>query len=1048
MNRGKLLAGGLVLGCLAAVACLMMAVPVEAVDVSITHTTLEDFNAGYLYHTGLARFDDGEVQLLAQGIAGEWITDTNTTGLPYLARLAAVHHNGHILVLGGQKADGSDSSKVYYTTINTQTHDLANWQTTTDLPKAMFWHTAVEVNDRVYVIGGSDDSYPPNVFDSVYHAPIDPDDGTLGAWQATTPLSTPLRCLQAVVADGRIYVYGGWDESEVPRVPHDEVYVAKPDPVTGVITGWTETEPHAYATAAHMAAVFSNTLYAMGGTHPTEDFVPYVHYATPISATGQISTWTRTAFDMQENLYGGAALGFSGMLYTTGGAQNNAVTPSDYVGTSFINPDGSIGPWLDTSVVWPPRFFHAAVRSVDGWIYVINGSYPAAFAKNPSVNRGSTSGIAQAYAPDGIFISSVMDLRGLNVLRTLNWNTTNSDPDNMGITLWYRSKTGIGAWGPWLGGWDSTAGDNSQPLSGRARFFQYKAQFSTTPPYDQTPLLNEVTLAYETPIYDIGLNKDSVPEPASMVKPGQVVTYTLDYVNGTDGFTITNAYILDYVPEYATYKAASIFGKGASLVGERQLRWDLDTLYVGDGGQVGFSVVISDQIYEEVTLQNRATIFSQNEYGYDNPARSSNRVTHTIDPGDFQVDVDKDAVPGPGTVVKPGQVVQYTLTYLNDSGGMVTPGTYILDDVPEYATYVAGSIFGTGATVVTDRQLRWDLGTLDPGDGGQVGFSVVVDQEIYEELTLSNQAFITSAVGLGMDSNLVTHIIEPFIFRIDVDKDAVPAPGSFVEPGDQIAYTISYHNSGEIPAAQATLTDTYKPETDLTISSAVPDNGGGSLWNLGPLPLGKQDEVQLVIDIANTVFPKNWPITNQASVGTPGYPVQYSPVVTHYVNEPGRLYPDLVVEDIRWEPADPIAGMPVEFYVTIASQGDLDADVPFWLEFYIRPASAGAPDGPSDHDQGYCLNNCADTRADYVQSISSMAVGSRFEVPFQSADMVFDAMGDYDVYAQVDVAFEGPEYHPYWGVYPESDEKNNLRHEVVQVAPPRVYLPHIKRNGW
>jgi N-acetylneuraminic acid mutarotase len=396
MNRNTLLAGSLVVAFLV-LAILLVTIPVFAVRIAITDTTLEDFNAGFLYHTGLTRFDDGEVQLMVVGLAGDWITDTNTTGLPALARHTAVYTNDHIIVLGGRDINDLPSDGVYYSTVDLYTHDLADWQATTPLPASiypnggLFWHASVIVHNRVYVLGGADTT---NRYATVAFAPIN-SDGSLGAWQTTEPLPHALCLLQAVAVNDRIYVIGGWDSSSAAR---DEIYFAEPDPATGLISGWTQTANFAYPTFGHMAGVHEGNIYVMGGTHPTLFVSPYTNVTTPDPGTGQISGWTQL-IDMENNIYGGAGLALNGVLFTTGGALNSIVNPSDYVGTALINLDGSINSWSNTSTIVPARFYHATVHSNDGWLYLINGSdgiHPIA-----NINRGATTGVGEQHAPDG-----------------------------------------------------------------------------------------------------------------------------------------------------------------------------------------------------------------------------------------------------------------------------------------------------------------------------------------------------------------------------------------------------------------------------------------------------------------------------------------------------------------------------------------------------------------------------------------------------------------------------------------------------------------------
>ena len=1054
MSRGTGLSGGLIVGFLAVIGWMVWAAPVQADERTISDTTLEQFNAGAFYHTGLTRYGDGEVQLLVAGIAGEWNADTNTTGLPALERHTAVRHGDHILVIGGRNASPAGVRTVYYTTINSVTHDLANWQQTTALPldtypNGLFWHTSVVVHDRVYVLGGTyDDSHN---YDHVLFAPIN-ENGTLGEWTATTSLPVKLRILQAAVVNDRIYVIGGRGEG---NEPHKEVYYATPDPDTGVIGSWTQaTADFPHEVFGHMVAVHEDKLYVMGGfPRAISDLTvsPYVHFATP-TVTGDITAtrWVTTT-DMSNNLFGGAGISLNGVLFTTGGAINNLSTPSDYVGTAFIADDGSIGSWLNTSLIMPARFWHATVASRDGWLYVIQGRGDTGLLS--SINRGTTSGDGDQYAPDGTYNSATMDLKASNKLKRLAWNATLPDPAQMEVNLYYRSAILPGNWTGWQGPFPSQAvagpvTTTLTTLSGNARYFQYKAEFSTQDT-TATPSLNAVQLTYEVPAYLVSLVKGSDPGPGSIVKPGDLITYSLTYLNPTEGMTATNAYILDLIPENTVYVPGSITGAGAIDADPTNLRWNVGAIKPGDEGVVGFAIRVSDALTQTTIIQNEAQILSES-----GPARKSNRVEHTVEPLPYLVDLAKTALPISGSIIKPGSIITYSLTYLNPTEGLTATNAYILDLVPENTTYVPGSITGAGAVDTDPSHLRWDVGAIYPGDEGVVGFAVRVSDTLTQTTVIQNEAQILSDSGPARRSNVVEHTVEPFVYSVELIKAALPASGSTVQPGAMITYTIDYANTGEADILGCTLTDLFAPEDEYTILSADPAVGSPpATWILGTLAPDGAGQAQLTIQLADIIWPKDWVITNHAVLESVNLPAQTSNVATHVVSMLGQQYPDLVIEDIRWKPLTPKIGEPVQFRVKIANRGNVDVSTPFYIELYIKPAPSTPPTSPSDHDQGYCVGDCSAPRVDFVEAMAALPVGQDLDDSFwvtflgNEGQLVFNKAGDYTIYAQIDVAFSGDGFHSLWGAHAESNERNNIRAQTLHVGPPRIYLPVIHRNS-
>src|SRR5450759_2094452 len=64
--------------------------------VNVVQTTVADFNQGSFYLTGMTRNADGEVTLWQLGIAGQWLTATNSTGLVPRYEHASIAYNNRL----------------------------------------------------------------------------------------------------------------------------------------------------------------------------------------------------------------------------------------------------------------------------------------------------------------------------------------------------------------------------------------------------------------------------------------------------------------------------------------------------------------------------------------------------------------------------------------------------------------------------------------------------------------------------------------------------------------------------------------------------------------------------------------------------------------------------------------------------------------------------------------------------------------------------------------------------------------------------------------
>lgn len=520
---------------------LLLFRPAAALEFFFYNTTIEDFNRGYLYHTALSWQDDGEVMLLPIGLAHPW-EPGNNRGLPPRGGAAAAYYNNHIYVTGGDVQYGDARHEVFYTTIYTDIYTaslrLSDWVETTPLPasvypEGVYRHDSVAYNGYLYVFGGEEnDGGTSTIYDKVCMARI-LEDGTLGDWSETTPLPIPLLGLESLVLHGRIYILGGLDAEGDSR---PEVYYATPDPVTGWISSWTPTTAPMPKFAGvdryfdSAATVQGDRIYVYGGASgvlPPVSFSPYVIFAAPDPATGDIAQWSISAEGLPQNLFSGEGASYpSGLLLSIAGAWNNMTAPTGDVLASLVYSDtGQTGEWFYTIGMNPARFWHSVVMDEQGWLYSIGGTtgfygdrlndvqmaspYPGGGGgrlRRERVILSHTAAVSRTiYAPTGTFTSEPINVRvgtGEAKLTSLAWNTTITDAAAMTITMEYRiHDLDSGTWGPWQGPFPSRVGlavTTTLPLTGSCDIFQYRANFSTQIS-TTTPLLNAVRIGVLAP---------------------------------------------------------------------------------------------------------------------------------------------------------------------------------------------------------------------------------------------------------------------------------------------------------------------------------------------------------------------------------------------------------------------------------------------------------------------------------------------------------------------------------------------------------------------
>ncbi|MBI2386362.1 MAG: hypothetical protein HYV14_10160 [Elusimicrobia bacterium] len=195
---------------------------------------------GHLYVLGGFHYTDADGMVVSNvvyrskigsdGAAGAWQT---TTALPEPVFFpSAAVWSGRIYITGGW--NGSTLVNKVYSAEAREDGSLGPWVAQKSLPEAVYTHAAVS-NGTLYVLGGTVNG-GADIQNSVYFAKINAD-GTLDDWAATTPLPSPVSNHGAVVANGRVMVFGGWTGA----APTASVNAAAVEPAGGLAPWSAET---------------------------------------------------------------------------------------------------------------------------------------------------------------------------------------------------------------------------------------------------------------------------------------------------------------------------------------------------------------------------------------------------------------------------------------------------------------------------------------------------------------------------------------------------------------------------------------------------------------------------------------------------------------------------------------------------------------------------------------------------------------------------------------------------------------------------------------
>ncbi|HMA33560.1 MAG TPA: S-layer homology domain-containing protein [Chloroflexia bacterium] len=452
--------------------------------------------------------------LVGLGPAG-W-ADTLSTNLPPRFGHASTHVGSYIYTCGGLLGFGEPPlADCWMSTIQTASgHTLTAWQQVTSLPAGRTDAAMAAVGTTLYLIGGADLNGLATT--TVYQATVNPADGTLSAWTASSsPLPIALANTGATAVNGHLYVIGGQGNGGTYNA---NSYVTTPDG-SGNLGPWTATTTlignYASGVTEHTVLSYSESgtarVYVATGLLANHAYSTDA-YSALVNADGTLGAWQAEApYERPLAYTAGAAYGTpacAGSLFIVGGVgtQGNI----DYVGSAFLNPapDLRISRWYDPVTLVTPRIRHTVVSSDDGWLYVIDGadSQLNAIDNIRYAETACAAGAGPLRAASRTYVSSPFNTGAPHGLLTLSYNTTLTPGVAVNIAFSYRVSnfsdfhdvafantatvpSGI-----------STTTTITLPSGTVKQYAQYRAVLSradTVP--DQTPILNWVALGYNTP---------------------------------------------------------------------------------------------------------------------------------------------------------------------------------------------------------------------------------------------------------------------------------------------------------------------------------------------------------------------------------------------------------------------------------------------------------------------------------------------------------------------------------------------------------------------
>ena len=224
-----------------------------------------------------------------------------------------------------------------------------------------------------------------------------------------------------------------------------------------------------------------------------------------------------------------------------------------------------------------------------------------------------------------------------------------------------------------------------------------------------------------------------------------------------------------------------------------------------------------------------------------------------------------------GVSVAPGGTITYQLDYAN-TGNIGLTGVVLSETVPANTTFTsAGSTGGwscaDGSAAGTPCTLT--IGNLAAGASGSATFVVTVANTVAAGTAqISNSATVASGATTASGSDTTPLITTPGLTLAKSDG------GTSAVPGDTIAYTLDYANTGNIGMTGVVLRETVPANTTFNAASSTGvwscANGAaaGTVCTLtvGLLAVATNGSRTFAVTVINPVAANTTQITNNASI--------------------------------------------------------------------------------------------------------------------------------------------------------------------------------------
>ena len=324
---------------------------------------------------------------------------------------------------------------------------------------------------------------------------------------------------------------------------------------------------------------------------------------------------------------------------------------------------------------------------------------------------------------------------------------------------------------------------------------------------------------------------------------------------------------LDATPAVTVTNAdGSVASTGTATVDGTTVSWT-GALNIGQKVQIVYTVTINTDVAAGVIINNHMES-SATPPGEPPITPPPVIIEHPV-PG---YEHSKTSDPAPGTTVRGGDKITYTVTGTN-TGATVLDPVVVTDDMSKVldnatlASSPIATVYNADGTVAATRSvqpegtsLSW-TGALQPGQRVVLVYTVKVNATVQGPVLIENRV-----TGEGTPPGKPPIVPPPPttvnpVAGFEIVKSSDPASGSTVEPGQTITYTVTGTNTGATVLDPVTITDDMSQVLNHATlvgeprasRGAVPTVSGTTLTWTGSLQPGQNVMIEYTVRVAADV---------------------------------------------------------------------------------------------------------------------------------------------------------------------------------------------------